>query len=395
MLSPSSTAPTTHPTSHVSRGANILRLIFHDPFPAFVQSYDSLYDKDHGKFRLEPISHVTERFESCGDCTASVPPVCRILGRTTPPHPPAPAIHLFDPLDGSRAYAAKAPKALRIFFRHDQKLFVAVSSLIFSLIRQFYCLATGSPLLTTSAIIAFQPFGDFLQPNACWHALVLEGGFSPDGRFLFLSIHDTGKLCEAFRRAVLKLLLSKALITEEFASTLLCWKNSGFSIDNQIRINSADHKTRVALAQYIARAPISLQKLSYLPSQGKVRYTSDLNPAIGDTIKIWDVRDFIAAATLFIPPQGVRPLLWLVLLTQPLAVAPLGSYHPSRPARLEESSWGDRCGFFPAALLSHCTRVRLPFRLGKAHRENLRGRAVGLSPLLFKNVHPCHDHRPG
>jgi hypothetical protein len=185
-------------------------------------------------------------------------------------------------------------------------LFASVSSLIFSLIRQFYHLAAGSPGLSAAAIIAFQPFGDFLRPNAHWHAIVLEGGFSPDGRFLFLPIHDTRKLCEAFRRAVLKLLLSKALITEEFTTNLLCWKNSGFSVDNEVRINGADHKTRIALAQYIARAPISLEKLSYLPSQATVRYTSEFNPAIGDTIKSWDARDFIAAATLFIPPQGVR-----------------------------------------------------------------------------------------
>jgi hypothetical protein len=128
----------------------------------------------------------------------------------------------------------------------------------------------------------------------------------PYGRFLFLPIHDTQKLTEAFRRAVMKLLLSKVLISEEFASTLLCWKNSGFSVDNNVRINGDDRKARVALAQYIARAPLSMEKLTYIPSQGTVSYTSDFNPAIGDTIKVWDARDFIAAATLFIPPQGVR-----------------------------------------------------------------------------------------
>jgi hypothetical protein len=57
---------------------------------------------------------------------------------------------------------------------------------------------------------------------------------------------------------------------------------------------------------HIARAPLSMEKLTYMPSQGTVSYTSDFNPAIGDTIKAWDARDFIAAATLFIPPQGVR-----------------------------------------------------------------------------------------
>jgi hypothetical protein len=200
----------------------------------------------------------------------------------------------------------ESPKALRIYFRHDQKLFASVSSLIFSLIRQFYRLAAGSPLLRTACAIAFQPFGDFLRANAHWHAIILEGGFGPDGKFLFLPIHDTQKLTEAFRRAVIKLLMSRSLITEEFASTLLCWKNSGFSVNHQVRIPGEDHKTRAALAQYIARAPLSLAKLFYLPAQATVRYSSAFNPAIGDSRKVWNARDFIADATSFIPPQGVR-----------------------------------------------------------------------------------------
>ena len=166
-------------------------------------------------------------------------------------------------------------------------------------------------LLTSSLIIAFQPFGDFLRPNAHWHSLVLEGGFAPDGRFLFLPIHDTKKLTEAFRCAVIKLLLSKGLISEDFAGTPLCWKNSGFSVNNQVRINGDDHKTRIALAQCIARAPLSMEKLTCLPFQGKVSYTSDFNPAIGDTTKVWDARDFIAAATLFIRRAGAPPA-WIL-----------------------------------------------------------------------------------
>ena len=328
MLSTSSTIPTAHPSTYVPRGANILRLIFHDHFPAFAQSYDSLYAKDYGKFRLERISHVVDKFESCGDYTKGIAriqccnPECRLeyfrpfscKGFYLCPSCSQKRTLLFaEYLDEQlllnlphRQFVFSIPKALRIFFRHDQRLFAAVSSLIFSLMRQFYRLAAGSPLLTSSSIIAFQPFGDFLRPNAHWHSLVLEEGFAPDGRFLFLPIHDTQKLTEVFRRAVIKLLLSKGLISEDFAATLLCWKNSGFSVDNKVRINGDDHKTRVALAQYIARAPLSMDKLTYLPYQGTVRYTSDFNPAIGDTIKVWDACDFIAAATLFILPQGVR-----------------------------------------------------------------------------------------
>lgn len=328
MRSPSSSTSAAPRTIYAPRTADTLKLIFHDHFHAFSDAYDVLYAHEYGKFRLERICRVVDRFESCGDYTKGIAriqctnPECRseffrpfsCKGFYLCPSCSQKRTLLFaEYLDEQllltlphRQFVFSIPKALRIFFRHDQKLFAAVSSLLFSLIRQFYRLSAGSPLLTTSAIIAFQPFGDFLRPNAHWHSLVLEGGFAPDGQFLFLPIHDTQKLTEAFRRAVIKLLLSKGLISDDFASTLLCWKNSGFSVDNKVRINGDDHKTRIALAQYIARAPLSMEKLTYMPSQGTVRYTSDFNPAIGDTIKVWDARDFIAAATLFIPPQGVR-----------------------------------------------------------------------------------------
>jgi hypothetical protein len=93
-----------------------------------------------------------------------------------------------------RQFVFSIPKALGSFFRHEQKLFTSVSSLIFSLLTQFYRLAAGSPTFRSAAIVAFQPFGDFLRANAHWHALLLEGGFAPDGKFLFLPIHDTQKL---------------------------------------------------------------------------------------------------------------------------------------------------------------------------------------------------------
>jgi hypothetical protein len=185
----------------------------------------------------------------------------------------------------------------------------SVSSLIFSLLTRFYRLAACSPDLRGAAVVAFQPIGDFLRPNAHWHALVLEGGFAPDGRFLFLPIHDTQKLLEAFRRALLKLLLSKGLISEDFATTLLCWRHSGFSTNSHVRIGAQDHAARSGLAQYIARAPLSLAKLTYIPQEATVLYSSEFNPAIGDSKREWTALDFIADATLarLVPPWTARP----------------------------------------------------------------------------------------
>jgi hypothetical protein len=86
----------------------------------------------------------------------------------------------------------------------------------------------------------------------------------------------------------------------------LCWKHSGFSVDNSVRLDGGDHKARQALAQYIARAPLSLQKLTYDAPGGKILYHTSYNPWLKQNTTLWDAMDFIAALTQFIPPWGVR-----------------------------------------------------------------------------------------
>ena len=147
VLSPCPTIPTTHSTTYIPRGANILRHIFHDHFPAFAQSYDSLYAKDFGKFRLQRISHVVDKFESCGDYTNGIAriqcsnPECRLeyfrpfswKGFYLCPSCSQKRTLLFaESLDEQlllplphRQFVFSIPKALRVFFlwraRHKKK----------------------------------------------------------------------------------------------------------------------------------------------------------------------------------------------------------------------------------------------------------------------------------
>jgi len=88
----------------------------------------------------------------------------------------------------------------------------------------------------------------------------LESGFparwsflDSAGQFYYLPIHDTARLAECLRRRTIGLFLKLRLIAQQFAETLLCWKHSGFSVDNSVRLEGGDHKARAALAQYIAR----------------------------------------------------------------------------------------------------------------------------------------------
>ena len=77
-------------------------------------------------------------------------------------------------------------------------------------------------------------------------------------------------------------------------------------MDNSVRLDGGDHKARQALAQYIARAPLSLQKLTYDRAMGKVLYHTSFNPYFKQNTSLWSAPDFIAHLTQFIPPWGAR-----------------------------------------------------------------------------------------
>ena len=102
------------------------------------------------------------------------------------------------------------------------------------------------------------------------------------------------------------LFLKLGLITEHFAETLLRWRHSGFSVNNSVLLDGGDHHARQALAQYVARAPLSLQELTYDAVGAKVLYHTAYNPYFKQNTTLWEASDFIAALTQFIPPWGVR-----------------------------------------------------------------------------------------
>ena len=111
-------------------------------------------------------------------------------------------------------------------------------------------------------------------------------------------------MAELFRRKVIRYFEENNLINPAFALNLLSWKNSGFSIDNSVRIYGSDNKARESLAQYIVRAPISLEKLKYEPFHGKFLFkTPKYNDYFKENFKSFDVLDSIALVTAHIPPK--------------------------------------------------------------------------------------------
>jgi len=107
-----------------------------------------------------------------------------------------------------------------------------------------------------------------------------------------LSIKDTAKLTEVFRRRVIKLFVDRGLLCRysaacRFALKILSWQHSGFSVDNSVSIPASSRKARVNLSQYIIRHPVSLQKILYARSNGTIIYTTKYNEYWKENIKLF------------------------------------------------------------------------------------------------------------
>ncbi len=111
-------------------------------------------------------------------------------------------------------------------------------------------------------------------------------------------------MVEVFRRPVVKLLVDRKLLNDEFAENLLSWRHSGFSIDNSVRI--LDATAQENLAEYISRPPISLKKIRYEPFKGRVLFHTTYSEYFKENMHIFDALDFLAELTQHIPPMRLQ-----------------------------------------------------------------------------------------
>ena len=66
---------------------------------------------------------------------------------------------VFTPRSG---HCTDFPKVLRVFFRHDRRLFGEISKLVYRMIHEFYNEAVGRRI-QSAAVIAYASAGDFAQ----------------------------------------------------------------------------------------------------------------------------------------------------------------------------------------------------------------------------------------
>jgi hypothetical protein len=81
---------------------------------------------------------------------------------------------------------------------------------------------------------------------------------------------------ELFRHRFLAALRREKLISKKKVRQLLSWKHSGFNLDaGKEPIASHDVHGRQRLAEYLLRAPFSLEKIIWNETSGQVIYRSE------------------------------------------------------------------------------------------------------------------------
>jgi hypothetical protein len=158
----------------------------------------------------------------------------------------------------------------------------------------------------SAAVIAYALAGDFVRWNPHLHGLFLDGGFDQHGRYVHVQSLDPGKLAQYFRAMMVAFFLRRQLINERLAKNMLDWTYSGFSVDLSVCIPATAPKSRVSLAEYIARSPVSLQKMLVEEGGSSVLYRSEYDPYLKTEARLFPSLEFVVQLLQHLPDSKAR-----------------------------------------------------------------------------------------
>lgn len=118
------------------------------------------------------------------------------------------------------------------------------------------------------------------------------------------------------------------LLSDHKIAELLVWKNSGFHVhaDTDL-VRPLDIKGRQRLAEYLLRAPFSLQKITWKPETRTVIYRSRRSYHTKANFQVFTANDFLAAVVDHIPPKGQQTIRYYGLYSN----RSRGSARPTHP----------------------------------------------------------------
>jgi hypothetical protein len=217
-----------------------------------------------------------------------------------------------------RLFVFTIPKRLRIYFRSERRLLGELCRAAVRTVITVCRAASGRPDAVPGMIGAIQTFGQLIHWHPHIHALVTEGVFLPEGTFLPLPKLATEPFRKLWEQEVFALLLAEGKISEEVVANIRCWKHSGFSVDQSVRLEAGDQQGVQRLIEYFLRCPFSQARMIEVTDAGKVIYKTEHNavgrfPEPGDgellagpsrNFQVFDPLDFLAEVTQHIPDPG-------------------------------------------------------------------------------------------
>jgi len=147
-----------------------------------------------------------------------------------------------------------------------------MSRLASETIRELMAAAADDKTLCPGMVTFIQVFGNMLNPHPHLHALVSRGGWTPSGEWIPVPYVDPKAAERLFRHKVLRFLRREEVLSQERLELLLSWRNSGFSVHNDVRLPAGDTKALEVLVRYMSRPAVSLARLVLQPDSDEVFY---------------------------------------------------------------------------------------------------------------------------
>lgn len=202
------------------------------------------------------------------------------------------------------------PKVLRGIFRRERKLLRDLCACAWKTLLEGLQTALGRPDAVPGAVCALASAGDIVNGNPHIHVAAAWGawaGRAPDAQFLpWPTQLSAERLTELFRRCVLSMLVRRQRLAEDTRKRLLAWEHSGFSAWVGAPILPEEVSSRLRLARYLVKAPVSLERLDYDPTTCTVVYVSSKR----NERRTLSGMDFLAELAQHIPDRGQNAVLY-------------------------------------------------------------------------------------
>lgn len=196
------------------------------------------------------------------------------------------------------------PKRLRAYCLYRRRLLGEIARVAARTVTAAIRTLTGEHELVVGIVACLQTHGSRANWHPHLHLLVTDGGFRADGTFVAWPTHDTVRLTEAFRRAVLRLFVRSALFDEDQAAGMLTWPHSGFHVHTAVWVPEDDRAFATRLARYCARNPVALDRLTYDRAATAVTYRSDKSEGPTAGTETVDPLVFLARVLVHLPDKG-------------------------------------------------------------------------------------------